>query len=29
MWGGFNNVMMPHSDFGPIERPKLPPIAED
>jgi hypothetical protein len=29
MWGGFNNVMMPYSDFGPIERPKLPPIAED
>jgi hypothetical protein len=29
MWGGFNNVMMPFSDFGPIERPKLPPIAED
>jgi hypothetical protein len=29
MWGGFNNVMMPYNDFGPIERPKLPPIAED
>jgi hypothetical protein len=29
MWGGFNNVTMPYGDFGPIERPKLQPIAED